>query len=753
MKVTATTVFLGPSIFARQRVIHHTVDLGPLGEWSPRRLGPAFAEALLAVLPGLAGHAGPDGEAGGFMRRLGERRGATLADVFAHAAVELQNLAGAGIALGETRPAGPHHVHDVVYGYRDEAVALAAGRLALLVIESALPAELRTPGAVPPGVAVAAERDGFVGIAVDRGLDISTRALVDAAEARDIPWFRLDPRRRFVQLGHGRYRQRLHETVTDGTGATAVQVASNKAAANRILGELGLPVAPQRLVSDAEAAVRAAERLGYPVVVKPVTAAKGAGIGVGLGTPDEVAAAFAAARAHGRAVIVERFIAGDDHRMLVVDGRLVAVSRRLPGHVVGDGARTVAELVDELNRDPRRSTGYRDWLVRIDLDAEADRLLARGGHTRRSVPPAGEAVFLRATANIATGGTAVDVTRDVHPDNRAMAVQAAAAMGLDVAGVDFLTPDITRSYREAGGAICEVNPTPGLRVHLAADGAPPDVAGPILDMLYPPGAPSRMPIAALAGGPGVAATARLLAHILQAAGHTVGLATAAGITIGEEPIVKGAMDGPAAARLVLEDPLVDAAVLETAPGPVLRRGLGFDACDVAAVLDLDPGAGGDDGAVPAERLAEALAVLAGAARGTLVVNADDDRCAGLAGRSGARHVCYVARDGGRPPVADHLAAGGRAVILEGDGAGRRIRLYDGGAPVTLARSRPEPAAGGGAADAAADDMASLMFALAAAHGLGIGAGDLRRILGALEAAPAAEAPGGADSAGDGTISS
>lgn len=729
MKVLSTTVFRGPNIFARHPVIHYAVDLSALREWSPRRLGPTFVDGLVGHLPGLAEHRGGDGKAGGFVASLGKRKGATLADVLAHATIELQHLAGAEVTFCRARPAAAHDVHDVVYAYREAFVGLRAGELALALIQWLLPEDLRAGDIVGADFDFDRERDRFVEAAVHQALDMSTVALVEAAEARDIPWFRIDPSRRFVQFGHGRYQQRIRETVTDSIGATGAQISRNKSMTNIILGELGLPVPAQRVVDTAEKAVKVVEEMGYPVVVKPLLGGKGTGISVGVASAAEVNNAFALAQNHFPMVLIEKFVAGDDHRMLVVDGKLIAVSRRIPGRVVGDGKRTVEELVEDINRDPRRGTGYLKLLVRLEIDDEANERLAAAGYTRTSVPVRDEAVYLRGTANIATGGTAVEMTSRVHPDNRDVAVLAAAAIGLQVAGIDFLTPDITRSYREVGGGICEVNSSPGLRVHWVAEGETPDVAGPIMDTIYPPGAPSRIPIAAIAGGAGASAAARLLADILGAAGHTVGLANGDGIAIGGKAIVKGAMTGPGAAHLVLRDPTVDAAVLETTPEALLKLGLGYDACDVAAVLGLAAGPGAGDGIDSAEDWARVLGILTGVTRGTLVLDGDEAACRGLAEGTGAHHVCYVTRDARQPAVVAHVNGGGRAVVLEHTPEGQWVSLCDGGDRFSLVQARPEAGEAGGDPE---NPMRSLMFALAMAHGLGLDASRLRHILAAMK---------------------
>src|SRR5262249_10686916 len=412
----------------------------------------------------------------------------------------------------------------------------------------------------------------------------STGSLVPRAEGRDIPGMRVNDYS-LVQFGHGKYQKRIQATVTSETRHIAVSIASDKEETNRILGDLGLPVPRQRLVRSAEGAAIAASRLGFPVVVKPLDANHGRGVSLDLKTEAEVRVAFEKAREHSRSVVIETFLTGFDHRMLVVGGELVAVAKRVPGHVVGDGKHTIAELVDIVNSDPRRGIGHEKVLTRLELDSQAIRLMEAKKVTKDTVLPKDEVFFLRGTGNLSTGGTAIDLTDVVHPDNREMAIRAAKAIGLDVCGVDFISPDITLSYREVGGGICEVNAAPGFRMHVApTEGKSRDVAGPVMDLLFPTRTPTRLPIAAVTGTNGKTTTARMLAHIHKMTGSTVGLATTDGVYIDGERTVSGDMTGPQSAQMVLRDPAVDLAVLETARGGLLRAGMGYRTCNVGAVL-------------------------------------------------------------------------------------------------------------------------------------------------------------------------
>ena len=722
MRILERSVYVGPSIYAHFPVIRLELDLGTLDDWPTGRLGPAFIEALLDALPGLREHGCSYGEPGGFVRRLTEDEGTWLGHVLEHTAIELQNVAGETVTFGKTRSSGVPGHYDVVYEYEQQDVGLEAGQLALTFLASLLPEAIRPPGLVPAGFDFARERDDFIRFAQRRALGPSTASLVHAAEARDIPWIRLNSQS-LIQFGHGRYQQRIQATVTSRTPHIAVELASDKEETNKILGQLGLPVPQQRLVQREDDAVRAAEVIGYPVVMKPYNGNHGRGVALNLRLPEQVRAAFHVAQQISRSVVVERFVTGDDHRMLVVNSELVAVSRRLPGHVVGDGVSTVEQLVEAVNADPRRGIGHEKVLTRIDFDLQADRLLAERNYTRQSIPATGEMVPLRLTANLSTGGTAEDVTDVVHPDNAEMAVRAIKAIGLDVGGVDFLSTDITESYKEIGGAICEVNAAPGFRMHIApSSGKPRDVAGAVMDMLFPPGTPSRIPIAALTGTNGKTTTARMLAHIHKLMGNHVGLTTTDGVYIDGQCTVKGDMTGPVATRMVLSDPFVNVAVLELARGGMLRAGMGVRYCDVGAVLNIQGDHLGLRGVETLEDLARVKRIVIEVARDTAVLNADDPLCLRMADYTEAKTVCYVTMNPQHPLVREHITASGRGVVLEQGIKGQMITIYDRGAHIPLLWTHLIPATLEGRAT---HNVQNAMFAAAMAFSMGVKLEDIR----------------------------
>lgn len=718
MRILERSVYVGPSLYAHFPVIRLELDLGELEQWPTAKLGDGYIDALVAALPGLAEHGCSYREPGGFIRRMREGEGTWLGHVLEHVAIELQNVAGEDVTFGKTRSVGDNRpgVYNVVYEYAQREEGIAAGELALKLLCSLLPEELRPKGSVPEDWDWDSARDDFIRYAQRRALGPSTASLVRAAEERNIPWFRLN-NQSLVQFGHGKYQQRIQATVTGRTPHIAVELASDKEETNKILGSLGLPVPRQELVSSATDAIRAAKKLGGTVVTKPYNGNHGRGITINISTEDEIREGFAAAREHSRSVIVETYLAGDDHRLLVVNGELVAATRRTPGRVVGDGEHDIAWLVDEVNKDPRRGVGHEKVLTRLELDREADLMLERVGHNHFSVPKAGEVVFLRSTANLSTGGTATDVTDVIHPDNRAMAERAVRAIGLDVGGVDFLSPNIAESYKRIGGGICEVNAAPGFRMHVApSEGTPRDAAGPVIDMLFPPGTPSRVPIAAITGTNGKTTTTRMLAHIAKMSGYTPGYTTTDGVYIDGQRTVEGDMTGPVSARMVLSDPQIDIAVLETARGGLLRAGMGVPEVDVGAVLNIASDHLGLKGIDTLEQLAEVKRVVVEVAKDCAVLNADDPHVLKMSAYTDAKTVCYVTMNPSHPLVREHIRAGGRACALEAGVNGHMITLYDKGSHIPLMWTHLIPATLEGRA---LHNVQNAMFAAAMAFSLGI----------------------------------
>jgi len=718
MRILDRSVYVGPSLYAHFPVIKLELDLGELENWPTAKLGAAFIDGLVAALPGLQEHGCSYREPGGFIRRMREGEGTWLGHVLEHVAIELQNVAGEDVTFGKTRSISDARpgVYTVVYEYAQREEGIAAGDLALRLICSLLPENLRPKDSVPAGWNFAEARDQFIRYAQRRALGPSTASLVRAAEQRNIPWLRLNEQS-LVQLGHGKYQQRIQATVTGRTSHIAVELASDKEETNKILASLGLPVPKQELVRTEEAALRAARRLGGPVVTKPYNGNHGRGITIAISKDEDVIAGFKAAQEHSNSVIVETYLAGDDHRLLVVNGELVAATKRTPGHVVGDGTRSVRELVDIVNSDPRRGVGHEKVLTKLQLDREATVMLEAAGLSFDSVPEKDHVVPLRKTANLSTGGTATDVTDIIHPDNRDMAVRAVRAIGLDVGGVDFLSPNIAESYKSVGGGICEINAAPGFRMHVSpSEGTPRDAAGPVIDMLFPQGAPARVPIAAITGTNGKTTTSRMLAHIAKMAGYTPGLTTTDGVYIDGQRTVEGDMTGPVSTRMVLADPNIDIAVLEIARGGLLRAGMGVPEVNVAAVLNVQSDHLGLKGIDTLEQLAEVKRVPIEVATDCAVLNADDPHVLKMSAYTEAKVICYVTMNPSHALVREHVRAGGRACALEAGVNGSMITLYDKGSHIPLMWTHLIPATLEGRA---LHNVQNAMVAASLAFALGI----------------------------------
>ncbi len=688
MKILSTNVYVGPNLYAHFPVIRQQLDLGILEQWPSAKIGDDFINGLINALPGLNEHGCSYGVEGGFIRRLKEDVGTWMGHILEHTVLELQNIAGSDVTFGKTRSMdGQEGCYNMVFEYKQRDVGLEAARIARQLLFLLMPAELTDSlqEYIEDDFDFEEEKNDFIRFAQRKELGPSTASIVKAAEQRGIPWLRLNDYS-LVQFGHGKYQQRIQATITSKTTNIAVEISCDKEDTHNLLYDLGLPLPRQRLVYSERQAVKMARRIGYPVVVKPLDANHGRGITIDINHDNEVESAFRFAREKGksRGILVESLVKGFDHRMLVINGELVAVAKRVPGHVIGDGKHTIEELVDIVNQDPRRGVGHEKVLTQLQLDRQANLLIEQAGHTTQTVLPDGEIFYLRSTANLSTGGTAIDLTDEVHPDNRAMAVRAVMAVGLDVGGVDFLTQDISKSYKEIGGAIVEVNAAPGFRMHVApSEGKPRDVAGKVMDMLFPANTPNRIPIAAITGTNGKTTTARMLSHILKTAGHIVGNTSTEGVYIDGHLTVKGDMTGPMASHIVLRDPTVDVAVLETARGGIVRAGLGYKSTNVSACLNIASDHLGLKGIDTLEQLAEIKRVVVEVAQDVAVLNADDHLCLQMADYTEAKKVCYVTMNPSHLLVKEHIKQGGMALVLEQGINGDMITIYNNGQHIPL----------------------------------------------------------------------
>ncbi|MGE3821735.1 MAG: cyanophycin synthetase [Isosphaeraceae bacterium] len=643
----------GPNVWAKFPVLEAWVDLGVLKD-SPSDELPGFNDRIMAWLPTMIEHRCSVGTRGGFFERL--RRGTYQAHILEHVTLELQSLAGTEVGYGRARETSEEGVYKVAIEYEDEVFAKACLHAAR---ELCLAAVHDRPYDVDAEVARLRALNEEV------RLGPSTRAIVDAAVARGIPVRRLNSDS-LVQLGWGARQRRINTAETDRTGAVAEAIAQDKDLTRELLRQVGVPVADGRPVKDAEDAWTAATEIGGPVVVKPRFGNHGRGVTTNLATREEVLTAYRNALEQSSEIVVERYAPGDDYRLLVVGGRLVAAARRDPAHVVGDGTRSIAELVEQVNRDPRRGDGHGSVLTRIRLDSIALETLASQDLDADSVPEPGRVVVIRRNANLSTGGTATDVTDEVHPEVAARAIDAAQVVGLDIAGIDVVARDVRRPLEEQGGIVVEVNAGPGLRMHLQPSaGTPRPVGEAIVDMMFPAGENGRIPIVSVTGVNGKTTVTRLVSHILRTSGKVVGLTCTDGIEINGRLIDQGDCAGPKSARALLVNPRVEAAALETARGGILREGLGFDQCDVGIVTNIGEGDHlGMSEIATLEKLAQVkrAVIEAVAATGTGVLKADDPLTAAMAEYCPGS-VTFFARDEADPVLSQHRAQGGSAVFV------------------------------------------------------------------------------------------
>lgn len=653
MNLIEQRVLRGPNLYSSAPCLLTVVDLAELQGVSTSAL-PRFNDALLDLIPSLGQHYSPPGKPGGFVQRL--QQGTYMARVVEHVTLALQTLAGAPVGFGRSAPIeGQPGRYRVICGYQFEQVAQEAFALAMQLVTALAhdqPFDLEEP--------LAELRDH----AERRAIGTSTAAVIDAATRRGIPSLRLTEEANLFQLGWGARQKRLQATVTGNTSLVAANIASDKQLTKTLLAEAGVPVPRGRLVTDVEQAQRAARRVGVPVTIKPLDANQGKGVTTVCVTPEQIEAAFDHARGYSRRVIVEKYLEGHDYRVLVTGNKVAAASRRRPPEVTGDGVKTIAELVAQENLDPARGDGHTNILTRMRLDQIAADLLAKQGYGFDSVPPAGAVVALRGNANLSTGGTAEDATDLMHPSTREICIRAARTIGLDVAGIDIICRDIGVPLDEQDGGIIEVNAAPGIRMHqYPSSGQPRDAGDAIVEAMYGKDN-GRIPVIAVTGTNGKTTTALLLGHAARVARLGTGVTTTEGVFINGVRVDQGDCSGYWSARKVLTSTEVDFAVLETARGGILKRGLAFDRCDVGVVLNVSADHLGMDGVETLADLAEVKAVVARTASRAVVLNAEDPYCVRMASQvEEGVEVLYFSLDPEHPVLLTHLDQGGRATWL------------------------------------------------------------------------------------------
>jgi cyanophycin synthetase len=657
MKILQTQTLRGPNYWSirRSKLIVVRLDLEELAD-RPSDTIPGFYDGLVAVLPSLEEHFCSPGCRGGFLSRVQE--GTMMGHILEHVALELQTLADMPVGFGRTRETATPGVYQVVIEYQNEEVGRYAARAALRICQSIV--ETGTY----PKAELDKDLDDLAALRTKAALGASTEALVREAEMLGIPWTELETCD-LLQFGYGKYQKRVQAALTSHSNILGVELACDKEKTKKILTSLGVPVPLGTVIYAFSELEDAIDRLGgYPIVIKPLDGNHGRGITIDIKSWEQAEVAYDRARDVSKGVIVEHYYQGRDHRILVVNHKVVAVAERVPAHVVGNGTDTIAELVEQENQDFRRGEGHDNILTQIQLDDATDEMLSRQGCTLDTVLQPDQVCYLRATANLSTGGIAIDRTDEIHLDIVWLAERVSRIIDLDVAGIDVITTDITQPLANAGGVIVEVNAAPGLRMHVApSQGIARNVAAPILHMLFPPGTPTRIPIVAVTGTNGKTTTTRLIAHIFSQIYDSVGFTTTDGIYIGDRLVEKGDTTGPQSAQLILRDPTVDIAILETARGGILRSGLAFQHCDVGVVLNVSADHLGLGDIDTVDQMAQVKAVVAEAVHGDgyAVLNADDARVAAMA-KQVLGKVAYFSMDPENPLVRSHVQRGGIAAV-------------------------------------------------------------------------------------------
>ncbi|MGE5613945.1 MAG: cyanophycin synthetase [Bacillota bacterium] len=640
----------GRNIYSHRPVIKALVDIGKLYDTPTNQLE-LFNDRLLQILPGLRKHCCSLGYEGGFVERL--REGTYIAHVTEHMALELQSIMNYDVHYGKSRVTDVPSVYQVIFEFMNEKFAIECLLVSVEIVNMLVNKIMPDIGRVT---------DHLSRIAAETDMGISTGAIYAEARKRNIPVVCLE-HSSILQLGNGKYTRLLEASLTDGSACIAVDMASNKHLTKQLLSEAGIPVPQGDVAYSARSAAAVAASIGFPVVLKPFDANQGKGVFTNITSVRELEYAFSTAIKHSHAVIVERHIPGKDYRLLVVGNKMVAAAERVPPYVVGDGKSTIRELVETENRNPLRGAGHEKPLTIIKIDDMCRQTLAKAGYDENSIPPEGEKVMLRHNGNLSTGGTARDCTSLVHPHNARIAVKAAELLKLDIAGVDITCEDISKPLDSQNGAVIEVNSAPGLRMHIhPTEGKPVNVAGDILDFLFPPGKPTSIPIISVTGTNGKTTVTRMIAHTLALNGAVVGMTSTSGIYIGGECVLKGDNTGALSAARVLKDTSVEAAVLETARGGIIKRGLGYDLADVGVIVNISDDHLGIDGINTLEEMAKVKSLVVEAVKpgGTAVINADDKMAPWLLSRVRCKALLFSS-DCGNALIRNEIKAGNCAV--------------------------------------------------------------------------------------------
>jgi cyanophycin synthetase len=655
MKIVEIKVLRGPNYWSvrRTKLIQMKLDLEEM-EQRPTNLIGGFRERLEKMFPTMIEHRCSVGTRGGFFERVDE--GTWMGHVIEHIALEMQTLAGMDTGFGRTRGTGTDGEYYVCISYMEEDAGVYAARASVNIAQALADG---TDYDLAPDIMRLRE------IREDTRLGPSTGCIVDEAAKRGIPFIRLN-KHSLVQLGYGIHQKRIRATIASTTGNIAVDIACDKEETKNLLGAAEIPVPKGDVVRTEEGLQTAINRIGYPIVIKPINGNHGKGNTTNITTWEQAGKALEAAKQYGRSVIVEKYITGFDFRILVINYKFICAALRTPASVIGDGHHTIQYLLDETNKDPRRGYGHEKVLTQITVDQFTQKMLDEKGYTLETVPVKDELVLLKPTANLSTGGTSTDITDEVHPANIFMCERIAKIIGLDICGIDIMAVDLRTPVTENGGCILEVNAAPGFRMHIDPSvGLPRNVAEPVVDMLFPKGSAGNIPIIAITGTNGKTTTTRLTAHIAKTAGYKVGYTTSDGVYIQNQMMMKGDCTGPVSSQFVLKDPTVDFAVLECARGGILKSGLAFQHCDVAIVTNISADHIGLGGIDSMEQMAKVKAVVPETVfkHGYAILNAEDDLVYAMKGGLDC-NIALFSMDEKNPRIMEHCKNGGYAAVFE-----------------------------------------------------------------------------------------
>jgi len=661
-----------------------------------------FNEKLLSMLPGLKKHKCSKGYMNGFYERL--ETGTYLAHVMEHMALEIQNILGYDLKFGKTRYLKDDTVYYMVFSYINDVVGYESAKLAFDIIDSLLNnTEIDIDNRL---LYIKTKSD-------ESGLGPSTSAIVEEAKKRKIPTMRIG-QNSMVQLGYGKYHKKIQATMTSQTSCMSVDIACDKELTNTILRTHGIPVPEGKVVTTVEEAIIQSEKLGLPVVVKPYNGNQGKGVSLNLSSKSEISKAFEIAKQYNDKILIEKFIDGRHYRIAVVGNKMIAASERIAAHIIGNGMNTIKELIDIENSNPLRGEGHQKPLTKIKIDDVMLLLIDKAKMDLDSIPQAGEIVYLRENDNLSTGGIAIDVTDDVHPNNIKLAIKVAQIIGLDVAGIDITTNDISKPIMENDGAIIEVNACPGIRMHhYPFKGQSRNVAKAIVDLLFPEGAVHSVPVISVTGTNGKTTTTRMIAKILKSNNMAVGMTSTGGVYIDDELVVKGDTTGPRSAEIVLMDKNIDVAVLETARGGIVNKGLGYDLADVGLITNIGDDHIGIDGINTLEDMADVKSLIVEAVKpeGYSIINADDIYAERI-GKRASGNVIYFSQNHNNRLIIQHKNNGKKAVYIKEN----IIYIFNGEKELPIINIENIPATFGGALE---HNIENSLGAVAASYGIGI----------------------------------